>query len=200
MRRLKLGVDVDGVVANFNAAYRKVCQELFGGTYDEEPTCWGYGNWGLTAEQHSWAWQKIKSTLDFYAWLEPLECMRGFNMERFADSHDLFFITTRPATAGASITKQTAFWLQSFLRVPFQTVLVTKNKGEYARVLKLDAFIDDKPENLVDVQEHSPNTGVYLCNASHNQNPTLKLKAYIRMESFPHFAKEMDELAASIAA
>jgi len=168
--RLSLGFDVDGVFADFVAAFRKVCEKITGRDLSAPPSNWGMDNWGLTSEETKKAWEIVTSTEDFYAHLKPYEESEIFNLYKLESKYKMFFITTRATTAGMPMEKQTAYWLSMITGVEYPTVVVTDNKGELAKALKLVAFIDDRPENLRAIAFESPETKLFLRDGSWNQD------------------------------
>lgn len=201
--RLRLGIDVDGIFSDFVASYREVCMKVVGRPLPEAVTDWGMSNWGLTAAEHKKAWELVTNTRDFYLLLPPYEEIwrdRGALID-FNHKHRLYFITSRATTIGMPIEMQTAYWLASKCGVTFPTVIVEEQKGQIAAALKLHAMIDDRPENLAAVQEHSPNTVLYLRDRSWNQNAHHVIDGpYTRVHSFAEFIDCMEEAADAIAA
>ena len=64
---------------------------------------------------------------------------------------DVLFVTTRPASAGATTQVQSQLWLEAH-GFPRPSVYVVKgSRGKIAEALQLDAVIDDRPENCLDV-------------------------------------------------
>ena len=64
---------------------------------------------------------------------------------------DVLFVTTRPASAGDTTQVQSQRWLETH-GFPRPSVYVVKgSRGKIAEALQLDAVIDDRPENCLDV-------------------------------------------------
>ena len=107
------------------------------------------------------------------------------------DAHDLYFITDRFDTKGLSATRQTVDWIAYYLvGRPPAGVIVAKKKGPVAAALGLDAFLDDKPENCLDVCDAVPNCRVYLCTLPHNLSYKQIDGNYLpRVADFNEFAK-----------
>jgi 5'(3')-deoxyribonucleotidase len=170
--RLKLGIDVDGVLADFTTAYREVCEKIVGKPLPTMPTDWYQSNWGLTNKDHDKAWREVEATHNFYYHLKPLPESKFFNLQALDLTHRLYFITTRPPTKGLPIEVQTEDWLTRFFFLRNPTVIVTRNKGIVSSALEIDSFIDDRPENLLDIRTNSPNTNIFLMDQSWNKDYT----------------------------
>ena len=168
----RIGIDLDGCLANFNDAYTALLTKESGvefpPTSDEWPTEWYYDRpEGVSAAHRSAAWEVIKST-DFWGRLTPLEgaldSLQRLNILR-ATGHDIYFITSRPGKMAKFYTEE---WLRlSGMQNP--TVLIASNKGPVAQGLELDVFVDDKPENLNDVAEARAEVRAYLVDRPYNR-------------------------------
>lgn len=147
---------------------------------------WNQSNWGLTKEQHNQAWEVIRNTVSFY---EHLDVLPGVDrIEAISKVHRLVFVTTRPPTEGNPIEIQSAKWL-SKLGVQYPTVVVADNKGPVVGALALDYFIDDKPENLLDIHEHSFGTKLYIKTQPYNVG--FKHLSIERVDTFNSFISEI---------
>lgn len=172
---MRIGFDIDGVLANFPPAYEKLFVEVTGEnrfapfTPDEGPVSWNWPSdaYGYTSAQTSEVWRRIKASKTF--WYE-LETMPAFSLFRdwfmFLEGAELYFVTARPGTQ----TKwQTELWFQKHLNFR-PTVLISEEKGMVCRALNLDYYVDDKAENIVDVGVKSPNTKAYLLDRAYNRH------------------------------
>jgi hypothetical protein len=188
--RLKIGIDLDGVVSNFIQKYREICIGICGHDLPHESSDWNQTNWNLDKEVHNKAWGIIKNTHSFYRYLEVLPGVSIVSMIRLSKAQRLFFITTRPPTEGAPIEIQSAAWLVNNFSIAYPTVIVADNKGPIAKGLGLDAFIDDKPENLLDVHEYSPETKLFVRSQAWNEKFTHP--SVTRVDDFNAFVNELE--------
>lgn len=157
---MRVGVDIDGVLANFNASYIERCITVTGkDLFPPRPfdiLTWNYPeSYGYTNEEVSSVWEDIKS--DGYFWEDLLaypntaEALRRLDTEELAGS-EIYYITARP---GIYVKHQTEIWLQKQFPVHgVSTVLISSHKGLCAAALKLDRYIDDKPENVLETSLH----------------------------------------------
>lgn len=170
---MKIGFDIDGVLANFVKAYQPLFvkttgRDTFAPTDIDGPPEW---NWptlrGYTAEETKTVWDAIRRDETFWLNLEPLHANVDALKLMLRDlewRHEVYYLTDR---GGVDAKRQTKRWLMDNLNYHVAhcepTVLIagTGEKGHLARALKLDAYIDDKPENVEDVIAQSPKTRLY---------------------------------------
>lgn len=170
---MKIGIDMDDVCADFQSAYVELLNKKFGkppiGT---APIDWEGSNLQLTPEETKQSWAEVAMVLDFWYRLRPLpsfdyETAKLLKIAHF--DHDVFFITNRFATPGPSPLHQTKDWLNIHAGIHNPNVIIAKDKGPVAQILELDAFIDDRPKNVLDVLAVRPDADIYLCDSSHNK-------------------------------
>lgn len=146
---MRIGIDVDGVLAEFTKSFNSLVRAAFSVELPDPALTWDYHLEHLTRPQVSEAWELIKST-PFYGTMLPMTGALD-NIERLnalsKQGNDVYFITSRPGYLAK-------FWTELWLKnhgMYLPTVLVTTDKGSTAKGLKLDVFVDDKPENNMDV-------------------------------------------------
>jgi 5'(3')-deoxyribonucleotidase len=170
---MKIGIDMDDVLANFQKRFVKLLNELYGKTpLDAEPIDWDWTNCNVTPEEMKNGWIEASKTTNLWLELEPLPALdmeAKFLLSKLDLVHDLFFVTNRFITPGLSPTKQTQLWVRENTYLPMPNVMLAKDKGPMASVLELEAFIDDRPKNCLDVLAARPQCRVFLCDSSHNQ-------------------------------
>ena len=189
---MKIGIDVDDVCSNFQKRFVGLLNEMYGRpTLDTAPIDWEWSNCQVSEDERAAAWKKAASIKNLWSNLEPLPAFDAETIDLLQitmQRHDVFFVTNRFDTPGASPMKQTKYWfyVNAFIQAP--NVLIAKDKGPMASVLQLDAFIDDRPKNVLDVLEARPTAKVYLADSSHNQtfnNPRIPrvkdLKEFLKL-------------------
>ena len=172
---LRLGIDMDGTIADLSSAYHEVERALFGERpapvsqeSDDEEIEEGEqeeasdGRRALKAARHEarerdLIWEAIRRTEDFWLGLRPLEsgAVRRLHDASMRHGWEVFFITQRPATAGQTVQRQTQQWL---VREGFEMPSVLSlrgGRGRAAAALELDVLLDDYPKNCVDVVSES---------------------------------------------
>lgn len=163
----RIGVDVDGVLADFNAAFIQLVidvtgQDLFPVRPFDIPT-WNYPqHYGYSEAEVSKVWSVIKADPSFWFELRDYRTTQAAlatlkNLEQHS-SAEIYFITARP---GVRVKEQSEGWLLE-MGFEFPTVLISSAKGLCARALDLTHYIDDRWENVVDVRQYSPTTQVFL--------------------------------------
>jgi hypothetical protein len=181
---LRIAFDMDGTLADLSTAYAEIEDRLFGPELaeherpapevreaeqhnEEEPeTAATTRDKSAAAERRSSRgstrhrdriWRTIESTPNFWTTLKPLEVGAVKRLYDLMREHhwEVFFITQRPATAGATVQWQTQQWLveQGF---PMPSVIpLSGARGRCAAALHLDYLVDDTPQNCVDVLSDS---------------------------------------------
>lgn len=197
-KRLRIGVDLDGVVSDWTGAFGLLCEQVFNRPFPRTATTWGLANFNLTKEELKQAWDVMCSQPCFYSSLRPFEDAAFSDMYSFSQKHVLFFVTSRPMTNGEPIEVQSAQWVRDMFGLRYPTVVVTENKGAVAAALGLHAFIDDKPENLADIRKHAPECRLFMRTWEYNQvidEALLPVGSYQRVLSFAQFVAIMNGMS-----
>jgi 5'(3')-deoxyribonucleotidase len=178
---MHIGIDMDSVVTDTLSAVQKINPKWSGETWDG----------GCTPAEYAATWEAAGRVRNFWAHLEPLPEFDAEAVRLLQETnikHDVFFVTNRFDTVGQSPMKQTKAWLYNMAFIMMPSVMLAKDKGPMASVLELDAFIDDRPKNCLDVLNARPNARVYLCDSSHNKTfndpriPRVKdLKEFLKL-------------------
>lgn len=189
-RRFHIGIDLDDVLCDFVSEFARLSHEMYGTRLDLKPCDWIWSNFNLSEQQISAVWDRIEGTHNFWIGLKKLPTVDAFDIA-LLDEHILYFITSRSHVSGLPVEKQTAIWLQK-LGFSHPTVIVSANKGELAQALQLDAFIDDRPENCLQVRGMAPSCRVFLMSASHNWS--FRSLGINRVENLSQFTAELYEV------
>jgi uncharacterized HAD superfamily protein len=147
----RIGVDLDGVLVDFNTEYAKRLGITLppGG-----PQLWDYPkHMGVDPVVYEREWDRLETDTLFWselpAYANAAEAISWLWWLR-NNGHAIYFITSRPS--GWSMKLAAEAWLRTHgFNVP--TVLFTRTKGPVAKGLELTHFIDDKPENVLEVAE-----------------------------------------------
>ena len=193
---MKLGFDIDGVVANtplamvtyinekFNLNFTETVfkhHDVFSNTYVEDPE-----------ENEKIAGAMLKevilnadrmSKVEIYD--DAVEAIRKLSRQ-----HSIHFITSRPESQHQVTIK----WLRAN-NIPFNTINSLGSdapgggkvgKGKTARSLNLDFFIDDSPTNLPDFYRYKKRwrKGIALLTKPWNENTTIDEGMFLRFNSW----------------
>jgi hypothetical protein len=144
---LRLGIDVDGVVADFRTAFRAIAERELGIAPDDIEK-------ELSKPEVERLWRNVSAASNW--WLdvpayEPDQIERLYAQVRRA-RWEVFFMTSRPPSAGDSVQLQTQVWLERYgFYLPSVLTTPSGARGELARALRLDLALDDRLVNCLEV-------------------------------------------------
>ncbi len=123
---------------------------------------------GFTRRDQRALWRAVEGIENFWESLDELCPGAVGRLYRLASEKrwEVLFITTRPATAGNTVQRQSQRWLerQGF---PLPSVYVVQgSRGAVAKALDLDVVVDDRPENCLDVASESAARAILVWNDS----------------------------------
>ncbi len=156
---LRVGIDIDGVLAHFNEAYRAKLTEIEGKNpcpnfnIENDPTVFDweakYGYSGKTVNEF-WKWSNTyEGQTGFWEALPCLLSKAELSAINYMMTHHIvYFITKR----NYKLKEVTEGWVMDNIvqNGGIPTVLLSKRKGHTALGLGLHGLIDDKVDNLVD--------------------------------------------------
>jgi 5' nucleotidase, deoxy (Pyrimidine), cytosolic type C protein (NT5C) len=194
---LRVAFDLDGTIADMHAALRQTASQLFGtdqrkssrrpehqSAPDEEPeTKTALLELHLTSRQQVQLWEHVKSIENFWATLSELEPGIVARIARIAATRrwEVIFLTTRPVVAGDTVQIQSQRWLAEH-GFQFPSVYVVhRSRGRIADALQLDAVVDDRPENCLDVAVESKAKPILIWPSSPKHVPVGAKRLGIRM-------------------
>ena len=111
----------------------------------------------LTARQQMQLWDHVKKIENFWTMLPELEPGIIARIAKAAAERrwEVIFFTTRPSTAGEMTQLQSQRWLEAHGFQYPSVFVVQRSRGKIADALQLDAFVDDRPENCLDIAVES---------------------------------------------
>lgn len=167
---LRVAIDLDGTVADLSRAMHDIAKTKFRKLQPPEtdapanaanaalpvdrPTL---RDLDLSPSDLDRLWTHVLKRRNFWTTLDELEEGIVARIQQLADERrwDVLFITTRPPAAGATTQVQSQEWLAAKgFRHP-SVYVVKGSRGKVATALDLDAVVDDRPENCLDVATES---------------------------------------------
>ena len=179
---LRIGFDLDGTVADMYSALRLEAIKLFGEEVlrkadvvptqpqeagkeqtpqpkpeDDHTTTLALNELHLTSRQQSQLWDHVKQIENFWTTLPELEPGIISRIAKAASDRrwEIMFLTTRPSTKGELVQLQSQRWLEAHGFQYPSVFVVQRSRGKIADALHLDAFVDDRPENCLDIAVES---------------------------------------------
>jgi hypothetical protein len=146
---LRIGCDLDGVVADFLTAFSGVAAEVLSWGRKGTP---GDLNDLSEADTHK-VWKVITETPNWWLTVKPYdgnEIARLYRLSREL-KWEIVFMTTRVPTAGDTVAFQSQWWLESQGFYLPSLVTVLGSRGDLANSLRLDVVLDDQLINCADV-------------------------------------------------
>ena len=190
---LRLGFDLDGVLADLDAALRREAVRLFpgvdirdsadraaapgaaeaDGADGADPTETAPSSLNLTRRQERQLWDAVRRIDNFWETLDETEpgIIRRLGETARAQRWEVMFLTSRPRTAGDVVQLQSQRWLRS-RGFEFPSVfVVSTSRGRIASSLELDVVLDDRPENCLDIAIDSKARAILVWRGDQNAVP-----------------------------
>lgn len=148
---LRIGIDVDGVLADFRSAFHKAAEASVGRTIEEPDDSNSLHS--LAQKDVRRVWEYVARTPNWWMTLmpyEPDQIARLYSLTRAA-GWEVFFLTNRPVSAGDTVQFQTQWWIERHGFYLPAVLTVPGSRGEVANGLRLDILIDDLILNCVEV-------------------------------------------------
>jgi hypothetical protein len=153
---LRIGIDIDGVLADFRTAFRATALRCLRHDIDGREEIESLAPlspddvrrvWDYIARAQNW-WMDVPA-------YEPDQIARLYSAMRAAN-WEVFFMTKRPPSAGDSVQFQTQWWIERFGFYLPAVMTVPGSRGDIASGLRLDMIVDDQVINCVEVISGAP--------------------------------------------
>lgn len=175
---LRVAFDLDGTVADMYSALSREAEKLFGQdqlatTVKKKPapakvkgeaskeedatTNLAMEELHLTARQQMQLWDHVRKIENFWTTLPELEpgIIARIAKAALERRWEVIFLTTRPSTAGELTQMQSQRWLDAHGFQYPSVYVVQRSRGKIADALQIDIFVDDRPENCLDIAVES---------------------------------------------
>ena len=188
-RPFRLGLDVDGVLADFNRKAAQVIarltsRDLVPSPYREPNTWYWMQAYGYRPSEETRFWEHVHESATFW---ETLDAIDGAEetipyVQSLIEGDDesgaleVYFLTTRPSRTAHVQTRR---WLYK-RGILYPQVCVCDSqltKGTLAQALRLDGVVDDYPPNLFAVRGVAADCKVVLYEAPWNVEARAGLQA-----------------------
>lgn len=169
---MRVMFDLDGVLADWILAFTALANQIQPGCIpvwqgDECPHWLGREHF-TPPEMYDEAWRVLLDTPCWWETVPPLVSKDVFQrVNRLCMSQEVYFITDRHHNRGGAL-KQTANWLTA-QGISWPFVVLTGEKWEACRVLKIDFSLEDRWENALDITTNSPRTRSFLLDRLYNR-------------------------------
>lgn len=170
MKKIVLGIDLDGVCANYYDALRRYVAEAYGVPESEieeiypEPKTYDMIEW--PGFKHNFVkYHSEAVTEGIYSNMEPIPGASYTLWKLNEEGYHVRVITSRFVKHGqnAQVVSDTAFWLDQN-DIPYRDIMFVKDKPDvYA-----DIYVDDSPENIRNLQ--ATGRKVIIFDAPYNQS------------------------------
>jgi hypothetical protein len=165
---LRVAFDLDGTLADMHVVLRREAERLFGesqlatavepsgagaGEPDEPESDKVMAELHLSDRQQMQLWEHVKTIENFWCGLPEMEPGIVARLAETATARrwEVLFLTTRPLVAGETVQIQSQRWLEAHGFQYPSVFVVQRSRGRIADALEIDAVVDDRSENCLDV-------------------------------------------------
>jgi hypothetical protein len=159
---LRVGIDIDGVLADFRTAFHEAAMRCLRHDVDNEQDLESLTP--LSAADVRRVWDYIATAQNWWMEVpayEPDQIARLYSLTR-RSGWEVCFMTKRPPSAGDSVQFQTQWWIERFGFYLPAVVTVPGSRGDIANGLRLDLILDDQLINCVEVISTAPTKAVLV--------------------------------------
>ena len=156
---VRLGLDVDGVLADFRTAFHTLAISEYGDKRSTDIEA------SLSKADIERLWKAVARIPNWWAELPAYESDQIARLYALSRRWrwEVFFMTSRPPSAGDAVQLQTQVWLERHgFYMPAVLTAPALARGEIARALRLDLVVDDHLLNCMDIVGASNSRVLYM--------------------------------------
>ena len=145
---LRLGLDVDGVLADFRSAFHALAVSELGDKRQSDLEA------NLSKGDIERLWKAVARVSNWWVELPAYESDQIARLYALSRRWrwEVFFMTSRPPSAGDTVQLQTQAWLERHgFYMPAVLTAPALARGEIARALRLDLIVDDHLVNCMEI-------------------------------------------------
>jgi 5'(3')-deoxyribonucleotidase len=139
----RIGLDLDGVVADWCGTAMRYLNEFKGYTFDPsfEHPHWNWLEGQVKPEDWKWLWNEAITEEDMFYFMRIFPGAYDF-MEKLAEKGDIIVLTSRPKSA----RQDTLLWLHDHMAAPVAGINFFEH-GTNKEYVSVDVLIEDNLEN-----------------------------------------------------
>ncbi len=187
---MRIGFDLDGTVADMQAALAREAVRLFpgiepasvptstasadGGEATDDGADVRLSTSGLSSAQMRQLWDTACAITNFWESLDEIEPGALARLYAVATQRrwEVIFITSRPESAGDTAQMQSYRWLASHGFETPSIFVAHGSRGRISAALALDVFVDDRPENCLDIAIDSQARAILVWRGDEDKVPS----------------------------
>ena len=150
---MRLGIDLDGVVADFTGGWIRLYNDEFGTDLTRDQVVRWHGVLDIThftSKHEFWRWARRGEGPSLFATLDPYDGALA-RLHDLATEHEVVIITTKPSWA----VHDTYAWIADH-HLPTREIHVTAQKWR----VPCDVYLDDNQFQLHDIERNRPDATV----------------------------------------
>jgi hypothetical protein len=190
---LRVGFDLDGVVADFRTAFLEAAASILGHDAIKRPSSPLPDFDAVSPADAKRVWKVLTETPNWWLGLAPYEPAQIARLYQLARRHrwEVSFLTSRIPTTGDSVQFQSQAWLEAYGFYLPAVVTVPGSRGEIANAMRLDVVIDDQFLNCLEVISASQAKAILILRVG---DPALEQQATERGVAVVHHLEEIIEV------